>query len=100
MGRFSSARKTDAVLRLLRGESLDALARELKVGAHKMSEWRDQFLEAGQTSFKVRGRTVEQDQVRRLKAKIGELTMDVECFEEIFKLRGYENPLHKRRSTP
>ena len=30
-GRFSANRKTDAVLRLLRGEDLDALSRELGV---------------------------------------------------------------------
>ena len=30
-GRFSSRRKTEAVLRLLRGEELDALSRELGV---------------------------------------------------------------------
>lgn len=30
-GRFSARRKTEAILRLLRGESLDGLARELNV---------------------------------------------------------------------
>jgi transposase-like protein len=36
-GRFSSKRKLDAVLRLLRGESIEALSRELKVTAAALS---------------------------------------------------------------
>jgi hypothetical protein len=37
-GRFSSRRKTEAVLRLLRGEDLDSLSRELQVTAATLSE--------------------------------------------------------------
>ena len=47
-GRFSAKRKTDAVLRLLRGEELDALSRELGVTAATLSTWRDEFLAAGE----------------------------------------------------
>jgi hypothetical protein len=34
----------DAVLRLLRGESLETLSRELWVEAHRLAAWRDDFL--------------------------------------------------------
>jgi hypothetical protein len=40
-GRWSSRRKTQAVLRLLRGEALDALSRELGVTAATLAQWRD-----------------------------------------------------------
>ena len=40
-GRFSARRKTEAVLRLLRGEDLDTLSRELGVTAATLSAWRD-----------------------------------------------------------
>ena len=43
-GRFSAKRKTEAVLRLLRGEDLDLLSREYKITANKLSQWRDAFL--------------------------------------------------------
>jgi putative transposase len=38
-GRFSSRRKMESVLRLLRGEELDALSRELGVGAATLTSW-------------------------------------------------------------
>src|SRR3712207_6916163 len=40
--RWSAGKKMDAVLRLLRGESLDALSRELGVEAHRLAAWRDE----------------------------------------------------------
>ena len=45
--RWSAKRKQEVVLRLLRGESLDALSRETDVPAGDLSSWRDEFLEAG-----------------------------------------------------
>jgi transposase len=44
--RWSAGKKMEAVLRLLRGESLEELSRELKVEAHRLAAWRDDFLEA------------------------------------------------------
>jgi transposase len=43
-GRFSSQRKTSVVLRLLRGEDLELVSRELGVTAATLSSWRDDFL--------------------------------------------------------
>ena len=40
-GRFSSRRKTETVLRLLHGEELDALSRELGVTAATLAQWRE-----------------------------------------------------------
>ena len=37
---FFSKRKVEIVLRMLRGESLDELSRELAVPASRLSEWR------------------------------------------------------------
>lgn len=37
-------RKTDVVLRLLRGESLDVVSRQVGVEAHRLAAWRDVFL--------------------------------------------------------
>ena len=51
-GRFSSRRKAEAVLRLLHGEELDALSRELGVTAATLAQWRERFLAGGQASLK------------------------------------------------
>lgn len=77
-GRFSSKRKADAALRLLRGEALDELSRELGVTAATLSRWRDEFLAAGQAGLKSRERTAADDEVLRLKALVGDLTMRLE----------------------
>ena len=49
-GRFSARRKRATVLRLLRGEDLESVSRELGITAARASQWRDQFLAAGQAS--------------------------------------------------
>ena len=79
--RFSANRKTDIVLRLMRGESLDALSRETGQPASRLSAWRDEFIEAGKASLKSRAGApsgLTDEQRRDMQAKIGEITMDNE----------------------
>ena len=77
-GRFSARRKTETVLRLLRGEDLELLSRELGVTAATLSAWRDDFLAGGQAALKSRPADDRDDEIARLRAKVGELTMDNE----------------------
>jgi transposase-like protein len=77
-GRFSARRKTEAVLRLLRGEDLDALSRELGVVAATLSGWRESFLDGGTAAMKSRPADDRDEEIARLRAKVGQLTMDVE----------------------
>ncbi len=99
-GRFSSGRKTEAVLRLLRGEDLDALSRELGVTAATLSTWRDDFLTAGRAGLKRRMPTPEADDTVRLKTLIGELTIDNEALKALLKAHEVRDPLALRRSKP
>jgi transposase len=50
--RWSAGKKVKAVLRLLRGESLEEPSRELQVEAHRLAAWRDDFLEGGKEGLK------------------------------------------------
>ena len=77
-GRFSARRKTEAVLRLLRGEDLDALSRDLGVVAATLSSWRDSFLDGGTAAMKSRLTDDRDEEIARLQAKVGQLTMDNE----------------------
>ena len=77
-GRFSARRKAEAVLRLLRGEDLDALSRELGIVAATLSSWRQSFLDGGTAAMKSRPADDRDEEVARLRAKVGQLTMDVE----------------------
>ena len=51
--RMTSARKQSAVLRLLHGEPLDMLSRELQLNAADFSEQRDKFLTVDEASLKA-----------------------------------------------
>ena len=55
--RMSAGRKREAVLRLLRGEDLELVSRELGVTAAELSGWRDAFLAAGGAALRVGRRT-------------------------------------------
>ena len=72
-GRFSVGRKREVVLRLLRGEDLESVSRALGITAARASQWREQFLAAGQAGLKSRASDARDDANRRLQAKIGEL---------------------------
>ena len=54
--RFSARRKLAAVARLLRGEPLETVARELDVTAPRLSEWRDRALVGAEAAMKERER--------------------------------------------
>ena len=96
--RMSTKRKQSAVLRLLRGEDLELVSRELAVPAAEVSAWRDAFLAAGEASLKVRPANGRDLEIGRLKAKVGELTMTTELLEaKIERLEG-GRPLMGRRS--
>src|SRR3712207_374178 len=73
--RFSAQRKLAAVTRLLRGEPLETLARELNVTAARLSDWRDRALAGAATAMKERERDGRDDELLRLKAKLGEITL-------------------------
>ena len=99
--RMTAGRKRDAVLRLLRGEPLEIVARELAVTAADLSAWRDSFLEAGAASLKSRARDDRDGTIDRLRTKVGELTMDSELLQakiERLEAGGGSGPFGARRS--
>ena len=98
-GRFSAKRKAEAVLRLLRGEDLDSLSRELGVVAATLSGWRDAFLDGGTAAMKSRPSDDRDELVARLQAKVGQLTMDNELLgRKCQQLEGGRPFVTRRRS--
>jgi transposase-like protein len=51
--RFSAQKKTEVVLRLLRGDDMALLSRELNIPAARLAAWRDAFLAGGQEAMKT-----------------------------------------------
>ena len=92
--RMTAGRKRDAVLRVLRGEPLEIVARELAVTAADLSGWREAFLDAGAASLKSRARDDRDETIARLRTKVGELTMDTELLHaKIERLEAGAHPI-------
>jgi transposase-like protein len=96
-GRFSAPRKAATVLGLLRGESLELLARELGVTAATLAGWRDDFLAGGQAALQSRPTDDRDDEIARLWAKVGELTSDNELLLQRCQA---DRPFVPRRRRP
>lgn len=95
--RMSAKRKQSAVLRLLRGEDLDLVSRELGVTAADLSRWRDSFLAGGEASLKSRVSDGRDAEIGRLKQKVGDLTMTRELLEAKIDRLEEGRPLARRR---
>jgi len=79
-GRWSSQKKADVVLRLLRGESIDTLSREYAVTVEMLNRWREDFVAAGVAGLK--GKTLEDVRIAALEKKIGQQAMELELHEK------------------
>jgi hypothetical protein len=95
---MSAQRKQSAVLRLLRGEDLELVSRDLGVTAAELSAWREVFLAAGEASLKTRPADGREVEIGRLKAKVGDLTMANELLEAKIEHLEAGRPLARRRS--
>ena len=96
--RFSAQRKLAAVSRLLRGEPLETVARELNITAARLSGWRDRALLAAEAAMKERERDSRDEELLRLRAKLGEITMANELLEQKIAALEGGRPLARRRS--
>ena len=95
--RMSARRKQAAVLRLLRGEDLELVSRELGVTAAALSAWREAFLAAGEASLKSRPADARDAEIGRLKEKVGELTMAKELLAAKIERLEVPRPLARWR---
>ena len=94
--RRSARRKEQVVLRLLRGELLDLLARETGQPAGRISGWRDEFLAAGREGLKSRPVPAEEAALREAQRKVGALSMEVDILKALLERKGH--PPFPRRS--
>jgi len=93
--RWSIQRKAELVVRLLRGEPLDAVSRESQIPGHELESWKRAFLEAGARGLKTRADPDERELT--LAAKIGELMMRLELAEHLIEKKGFADEWKKSR---
>ena len=93
--RWSVARKREVVLRLLRGESVELLSRELAVPIFKLEQWRAKADAALDGALKEREADAASIELDAAMKRIGELSMEVELLRAKMDRPG---PLARRRS--
>src|SRR6476620_3474088 len=99
-GRMSRQRKSAAVLRLLRGEDLETVSRELGVTAATLSGLHDAFLAGGEAALTSRAATGEELESERLKAKLGAALIERDLLNEKIALLEAGRPFVRRRRMP
>jgi len=94
--RWSANRKKEAVLRLLRGEPLEALSRELGVELYRLEGWREKALAGMDAGLKARHNDPLEDKLAEATRRIGELVMENEILRRERQVR---RPLGRTRSS-
>ncbi len=94
-GRWSARRKAEVVMRMLAGESTDALSRELGVEPYRLEKWRMKALSGMEAGLKEREGDPLTCELDRAKKTIGELTMEVELLRKRCEAK---ESFHRRRS--
>ena len=96
--RWTAGRKREVVLRMLRGESLDGLSRELGVEIYRLEQWRDKALAGIEVGLKNREDDPLSHELDAAKRHIGELSMEIELLRERSRAAEGRRPLATRRS--
>jgi transposase len=92
--RWSARRKGEVVLRLLRGEPLEALSREVGVEVYRLEQWREKALLGIDEALKDRTGDPLQTELDKAMRHIGELSMENELMR---REREQRRPLLPRR---
>jgi transposase-like protein len=91
--RWTAKRRAALVLSIVKGEtSAQAAARKHGLTVAEIEEWRDRFLLAAENALRARPKDEEalkDEQIKRLKQKIGELVLDLDILKEATKDRPF-----------
>ena len=96
--RWSASRKREVVLRLLRGESLDAVSRAVGVELYRLEEWQARALAGLELGLKDPAGEPLAAELDAAKRHIGELSMENELLRERARAAERRLPLAMRRS--
>jgi transposase-like protein len=89
--RWTAKRRTALVLSILKGEiSAAEAARKHGLKVAEVEDWRERFLLAAENALRSRPRdedALKDEQIKRLKQKIGELVLDLDILTTAERLR-------------
>lgn len=80
--RWSASRKLAVVTRLMRGESLELVSREIGVPIYQLEEWRDKAIAGMESALKSRKDDPTERKLAEAQRRIGEMAMEVELLRE------------------
>ena len=86
--RWSARRKMQVVMRMLRGESIDAISREIGVEIYRIEQWRDRALVGIETALRDRTGDPVSEELDAAMKRIGEITMENELLRERCRKKG------------
>lgn len=95
--RWSTGRKRSVVLRLLRGEPVDAVSREVGVTIVELEQWRELALAGMEAGLKARTSDPLEARLNDAVRRVGELSMEIEILRKERELQA-RRPLIGRRS--
>jgi transposase-like protein len=89
--RWTAKRRAALVISIVRGETTAAeAARRHGLTVSEVEQWRDRFMLGAENALRAKPRDDEalrEEEVNRLKRKVGELTMDLDIMREALKQR-------------
>lgn len=91
--RWTAKRRVALVVSILKGEtSIAAAARKHGLTVAELEEWRERFLLGAENALRTRPRdedALKDEQIKRLKQKIGDLVLDLDILKEATKDRPF-----------
>ena len=87
--RWTAKRRAALVLRILKGEtSIVEAARQHGLTVAEVEGWQEQFLRGAENSMRRRPKdedALKEEQIKKLKQKVGDLVMENDVFREALK---------------
>ncbi len=92
--RWTAKRRAALVMSIIRGEtSVQEAARAHGLTIAEIEDWRERFVAAAENALRSRPKDEEafkDEQIRRLKLKIGDLVLDMDIMKEAMKGRPFD----------
>lgn len=86
--RWTAGRKKEVVLRLLKGETVDGLSRELGVPMAQLETWKERVLQRMELLLRDQADEPANEELEAAKKRIGELCMENELLKEKSRKQG------------
>ena len=92
--RWTSKRRGALVMSILKGEtSTKEAARKHGLTVGQVENWKDRFLAGGENALRSRPKddeALKDQEIKKLKEKVGELVIDLDIFKEATKNRPFD----------